>query len=121
MSSTPDIEIYIKCKDLTKIQHCLEQIFEQSLTFHSAPPFQRTDIGNIPVKVYLNVKSGFSSIWFDSEQTPWETDLDCAVAIQHQSGMLCRCVKAGWIDGEEEDPDLWLEINKQGHKELIWR
>ena len=121
MTCTPDIEIYLKTKDLQVITQCLEQIFSQAITFNSEPPFQACLINDIPIKVYLKVKSGFSSIWFDSSHTPWENDLHCAQEFQKITGLICRCIKSSWAENETEDPDLWLEVNNQGQKELIWK
>ena len=121
MQANPDIEIYIKTKDINKIRSSLQALFKQDVEFTSQPPFECAQINNIPIKVYLNVKSGFSSIWFDSPDSPWDNDLHCAMAIQQQSGLICRCVKASWVENEQEDPDLWLEINNQGQHELLWR
>lgn len=64
-------------------------------------------------------KPGFTSVWFDSGNTPWESDKACALAAFAALQKPVRCNPAFWQEGD--DPDLWLEINAEGEQSVIWR
>ncbi|MEO9653751.1 hypothetical protein [Marinomonas sp.] len=62
----------------------------------------------------------FTSIWFNSDKTPWATDADCAQhayqALQHE----IRCNFQGWEEAGDQDPDQWWRVNVDGAGPFIW-
>ncbi|BFM51022.1 hypothetical protein [Marinomonas sp. THO17] len=63
----------------------------------------------------------FTSVWFDSEQTPWENDMACA---KHAFSVLqceVRCNYQGWQEEGTQDPDQWWRINDQNEGPFIWK
>ncbi|HET8705525.1 MAG TPA: hypothetical protein VFM46_04400, partial [Pseudomonadales bacterium] len=57
--------------------------------------------------------------WFDSATTPWQADKECALAAFSFFQKPVRCNPEFWQEGD--DPDLWLEINADGEKSVIWQ
>ncbi len=62
----------------------------------------------------------FTSIWFNSDKTPWATDSDCAQhayqALQHE----IRCNFQSWEEAGDQDPDQWWRVNADGAGPFIW-
>ncbi|MBU6949943.1 hypothetical protein [Hahella sp. HN01] len=123
----PDIEIYILDTNLPDICEWLKK----HLTIKGAPLVEGNthkihtnyDGADIPV-IVVEKASGkrFTSVWFDSSSTPWETDLDCARSAFSALNKEVRCSASGWIEEEEEDaPDLWWKINQHGEKQCNWK
>lgn len=63
----------------------------------------------------------FTSIWFDSDKTPWENDAHCAKQAFAYLNCEIRCNLQGWEEGADQDPDQWWRINTQGEGPFIWK
>ena len=122
----PDIEIYLLACPTDRLISWLKQNFEVNNSVQTSPSSQTLTLsyqGNdIPVTI-LEQAAGkkFTSVWFDSEQTPWETDMDCARQAFTELGCEVRCNAQGWQEEGEDDPDQWWRINKNGEGLFIWR
>ena len=121
----PDIEIYLREEHLDTLTTWLDQqigpialepwsglIRHGTLTCENRP---------VPLMIVRKAAGKWTSIWFDSDSTPWETDADCARAISSAIGHEVRCSVGGWSEEEgEADADRWLKVTSEGETEFIW-
>ncbi len=69
--------------------------------------------------VVLNAgRTGFTSIWIDSKDTPWANDVEMGRAAFAALNTEVRCVESAWTSGD--DPDQWLQINADGEQIIQW-
>lgn len=119
----PDIEIYVHRCSLKKISAWLESTFERVETAGSkgnTHRFTASHAGHsIPVTVIEKAAPGYSSIWFDSDQTPWPRDLDCARQALPQLNCEIRCIASGWSEGDE--PDEWWSVSQDVEQKIPWQ
>ncbi|MEH6386903.1 MULTISPECIES: hypothetical protein [Pseudomonas] len=121
----PDVEIYLREDHLDALTSWLEQTFEglelkawNGLTRHGT---LRLDGQAIPLMIVRKAAGKWASVWFDSDATPWDTDLDCARAIQAATGHEVRCSVGGWSEEQgDADADRWMKVNEEGETEFIW-
>jgi hypothetical protein len=119
----PDIEIYVKEVDVASIIDWLEQHFRvvDRRTREHAHTI-RLALNDSSIKclvVEKAVKGGFTSIWFKSAETPWQTDRECAkdaVAFLHCE---VRCNAGSW-DEDCEDDQGWLRITEHDESRINW-
>jgi hypothetical protein len=132
MMST-DIEIYVKSVSPEAIKAWLETC-TSSLEVQSSNPKRQaywatfaagtgaTEPAQQPAEfeiIVLNkVQSNFSSIWFNTKTTPWDSDKACAQeAFKHFQSNV-RCVASSWQEGDA--PDQWLHIDNEGESTIDW-
>lgn len=119
----PDIEIYLKRIDSDAISRWLQQRFEQCSPLHQQGTSSHYRIAHGPhcisVLVVEKAQGIFTSLAFDSDQTPWPTDLDCAREAAVYFDCEVRCNASGWQEGD--DPDEWLSISAEGEKLISWK
>ncbi len=117
-----DIEIYIKRPDMDALRTWLDQRFtvshaEQkgdSLILQLAdPPIECVIVENA-------VSGGYTSVWFRSDQTPWQDDRECALEAFHQLKLEVRCAAAPW-DETAADEQAWLRLTEAGEQRVNWR
>jgi hypothetical protein len=118
----PDIEIYVHKRSLQRIQLWLESIFDQlepaGQTGNSHRFIATGSDQQIPITVIEKAAPGYTSIWFDSDQTPWPRDLDCARQALSQLECEIRCIASGWQEGDE--PDEWWSVSHNGEQKIQW-
>jgi hypothetical protein len=120
-----DIEIYALSCPTEKIIAWLEETF--TLIQKSTPSKQCSKVtvsfdgNNIDVTI-LEEAAGkrFTSIWFDSDKTPWENDINCARQAFQALNCEVRCNFQGWEEEGNQDPDQWWRINTYGEGPFIW-
>ena len=120
-----DIEIYVLSCPTENIISWLEKSF--TLVKKSSPSalcFKVTIVSNdneIEVTI-LEQAAGkrFTSIWFNSDKTPWENDIACAKQAFESLNCEVRCNFQGWEEEGNQDPDLWWRINDHGEGPFIW-
>ncbi len=119
----PDIEIYVKQRSVKTLTDWLASIFEQLESTDTRGHTHRFNATyqnvTIPVTIIERAAKEFSSIWFDSAQTPWPQDLDCARQAQQQLNTEVRCIASGWKEGDE--PDEWWSITTEGESSILWQ
>jgi len=120
----PDIEIYVKNRAVADIEAWLNNCFEQlSDISHKGliHEYQATLNGeSIPVLIHEKVVGkAWVSVWFNSDQTPWQKDLDCAVQASADMETQIRCIASGWNTGDE--PDEWWKVENGNQEQIIWR
>lgn len=121
----PDIEIYLREEHLDSLCDWLGNAFGpielgawQGLTRRGKLRMGDT---SVPLMLVRKAAGKWASVWFDSDCTPWETDLDCARAIQAALGEEVRCSVGGWSEADGEDnPDRWMKVNAEGESEFLW-
>lgn len=119
----PDIEVYIKNSSPKALIEWLSSISE-----HVSEPMTRGvshefkclfNAEEVPVLIEERaVGKAWISIWFNSDKTPWNVDLDCASAISKALNVQTRCIVNGWQDGDE--PDEWWRVTTDGVDKVIW-
>ncbi|OUR85202.1 hypothetical protein A9Q77_01005 [Marinomonas sp. 42_23_T18] len=122
----PDIEIYLlSCSN--------EKIIEWLQTSFTIIEEKKLNAGLLSLKVataetefeiqLLQKAAGkrFTSVWFDSDKTPWSDDVECAKAAFTALDCEVRCNIASWSETEEQDPDQWWHINQYEEGPFIWR
>lgn len=58
---------------------------------------------------------------FESSQTPWATDLDCAQEVARALQVAVRCSVGGWQEVQgDADADRWLEVKDGQVSEIRW-
>lgn len=120
-----DFEIYIKKADLDEVSNWLKTVFpvleQQESANRKTHRFQAFwNEQPVPITVVEKAaKTDFTSIWFDTEHTPWSSDRECALAAFAFFQKPVRCNPEFWQEGD--DPDLWLEIAADGEKNVIWQ
>ncbi|WP_020406462.1 hypothetical protein [Hahella ganghwensis] len=123
----PDIEIYILNTTLESILEWLgTQMSEVSSPIPQGAVLKLSaqfNNQNIPITITPEAAGKkFTSIIFDSDATPWATDLDCAQAAFTFFETEVRCSASSWVEDEAEDaPELWWKVNSQGEKKINWR
>jgi hypothetical protein len=120
-----DIEIYTLSCPTEKIIAWLEEKF--TLVKKSTPSKLCSKItvssdGNDIEVTILEQAAGkrFTSIWFDSDKTPWEDDMTCARQVFKSLNCEVRCNFQGWEEEGNQDPDQWWRINSDGEGPFIW-
>lgn len=117
----PDIEIYLACADIARINAWLEAAInapalqpQGKLRWRTRGSHQGRDI---PVLLVSRAADEFSSLWIDSPASPWVTDSDCARGAASALGCEVRCSLGGWHPGD--DPDRFLQLLPDGSENVI--
>ena len=118
----PDIEIYLKRPNLPALLAWLEAAIgpveastqgdTSTVTLGAGGPEPLTCI-----IVSNAVKGGYTSVWFKTNQTPWATDRDCALAAWAALQIEVRCSNGGW-DGLDEQG--WRRFTHDGETVVNW-
>ncbi|MDO6562670.1 hypothetical protein Q4488_04670 [Amphritea sp. 1_MG-2023] len=120
----PDIEIYIKDRSLERICQWLEHTcstfkreYDQGQVHHF---IGMMDGAEIPIMIHEKVSGkAWTSVWFNSDQTPWIKDLDCAEQAARELETQIRCIASGWTAGE--DPDEWWKVELGNVEKINWQ
>lgn len=127
----PDIEIYIKHTTAEEITSWLTRIFDtvniNSLNEASLADGQMVKgsvelNGEIPVVITAGAAGkAFTSVWFQSDRTGWENDLQCAESFCSQyPGREVRCSADTWTESEEENDEKWWKLTNQEKSLIRW-
>ena len=129
----PDIEIYLKKIETPAVLDWLAKFFEVIATKEVGESLKVTLTTN---QQKLNctiieraVKGGYTSVWFEKNRTPWETDEECAQAAYSHFEAEVRCSNGGWESSEsdsesksdsESDDGGWIRITDKGQSIVNW-
>jgi hypothetical protein len=119
----PDLEIYIKRVEPEQVVRWLEDRFELEKTQPSKDAVVCTLRGTTSktmecVILLKAAKGGYASVWFKSNDTPWNTDKDCAIdAFDFFQPKEIRCSTGGW---EGNDEGGWFRITNDGVQTVNW-
>ncbi|MCU9945962.1 MULTISPECIES: hypothetical protein [Pseudomonas] len=118
----PDIEIYLKDADQDAVSAWLAQALGDCSPWQQKGQTFKCNAGGIPVTWLPRAVGKWHSLLLESDATPWEDDLSCALAAFAALGVEIRCAPGGWQEEEgEEDADRWIRVNAQGSSEIVWR
>ncbi|MFN3237474.1 MAG: hypothetical protein ACE37D_10465 [Pseudomonadales bacterium] len=113
----PDIEIYLKRVATEDVLAWLQTVFNDYEVVRTEPS-TRCKLKEMFCTITENVaKGGYTSVWFESNATPWETDRDCAQAAFAHFQCETRCSTGGW---EGEDEGGWLRLTDKGEQVVNW-
>lgn len=118
----PDIEVYVK-------ERTAQQILEWVQTLGTLTTDKSTKesikfkllISDVEIPVLIQqrvIGKAWSSVWFDSSETPWATDLECAHQIAKEMQTQTRCIASGWQEGDE--PDEWYKVYQGVEEIIVW-
>lgn len=120
----PDIEIYLRDDHLDALLDWLDSKVGTLALQAPAGQTQRGVLGTanpIPLMIVRKASGKWASIWFESPDTPWATDAECARAVHAGIGQEVRCSVGGWTESDgEADADRWLKVNADGETEFVW-
>ncbi len=120
----PDIEIYLKEDFLDELTGWLQQhVGTLDLERWTGTLRRGTLQGEtrIPLMIVRKAAGKWASICFESDATPWATDLDCARAVAAGINREVRCSIGGWEEEQgEADADNWMKVTADGEEEFIW-
>ncbi|RMF13001.1 MAG: hypothetical protein D6758_14035 [Gammaproteobacteria bacterium] len=121
-SPYPDIEVYIRGISTRAIKEWVEQLSESPVDWSTRG---KTLLGtstlgghSIPVHVIEEACEGYHCLWWESDKTPWKTDLDCAREVFKALGGTVRCSLGSW-SGQPDDAG-WMEISSDGERTIQW-
>lgn len=120
-----DIEIYVLFCPTEKILSWLEEEFTLIKKNNPSKLCSKVTINSKDNQINVTIleqASGkhFTSIWFESDKTPWENDISCAKQVFKSLGCEVRCNFQGWEEEGSQDPDQWWRINKDEEGPFIW-
>ncbi|TBR43575.1 hypothetical protein CBF23_004455 [Marinomonas agarivorans] len=121
----PDIEIYLLSCPTDRILDWLKQHFSIISQKQVDADLLQLTLANQHHQIDAQIleQAGgkrFTSVWINSDQTPWKTDIDCARNAFATLDCEVRCCHSGWQEDSDEDPDLWWRINKYEEGPFIW-
>ena len=126
----PDLEIYIKRVETLAIINWLSTCFEQvgkslsetskaklstSCLFSSASDEDNSQVSCVIME--KAAKGGFVSVWFKTNETPWRTDRELAVAAFDFFKEEVRCSTGPW---EGNDEGGWIRFTNDGEQIVNW-
>lgn len=121
-----DIEIYIKHTTAKEIISWLESLFEKVSPLKHSGKVSLLSCTNQQSNFQVEIVSeavgkNFTSVWFQSDKTPWKSDLNCAKEAFLHFQSEVRCSEGDWKE-EDEIPEkqLWWRVNEDGEKRVIW-
>jgi len=123
LSHLDDLEIYLANNDLNAITGWLESDLPHFEVTRNSKKGCKFRCGNKGLTsngmVVLNAgRTGYTSVWIDSKDTPWADDVAMAHAAYVALNSEVRCVESAWTNGD--DPDQWLQINAEGETIIQW-
>ena len=120
----PDIEIYLKEDFLNELNGWLEQHVGSLDLGPWAGTLRRGTLHGdtrIPLMIVRKAAGKWASICFESEHTPWSTDLDCARAVAAGTNREVRCSIGSWQEEQgESNADNWMKVTAEGEEEFVW-
>ena len=122
-SIQPDVEIYAKRVEIDNIIEWVKLYFsiDDRQTVGSTLKLKLTRDGRaMTCTIAENIaKGGYTSIWFDSSSTPWQTDEECAQEAYNHFQVEIRCSVNGWTL-QSEDSGGWYRFTDSGKAVVNW-
>ena len=119
----PDVEIYAKRVAISDVIEWISRYFsiDEQKIVSSTLKLKLTREGSVlTCTIAENVaKGGYTSIWFDSSNTPWQTDEQCAQEAYDHFQVEIRCSVSGWTP-ESEDSGGWDRFTENGKTVVNW-
>ena len=128
MTIATDVEIYIARLEAADLQAWLETRLDAVVPQRkrkgmpkNAVPFEGEWQGErFTIIVMEKVMDGFTSVWLNSPNLPWQDDAECAREAVAHFKREARIAAGGWQ--EKDDPDAWIQFTPEGEERPIqWR
>ncbi len=124
MQRYPDIEIYAHDVTFKKIGEWLQQHFksvekQETVTKKSAPRCHWL-VDGCEVVAFGNAVGNYASIWFKQNNSPWDTDLDCARNACVELNTQIRCSNSSWEEGQGPKSQWWRVTEGEGEMLIEW-
>lgn len=118
----PDIEIYLKEATHKEIAAWLSTALGECTEWVQKGQTWKCTAGTVPVIWLPKAVGKWSSLYLESDQTPWDDDIACARDAFKALNEEVRCAPGTWIEEEgEEDADRWIRVSADGEEEITWR
>ncbi len=118
-----DIEIYVRDAPIPAIQAWVGSVFgpaqwqrRGSAICTRIPRGQ----GDLPIKLFPEAFRGFCCILFESADTPWTDDLECARDARQALGGEVRCTVGGWSEEDDPEDEWWWRLDDRGEQKVRW-
>jgi hypothetical protein len=90
------------------------------MTLHCKSTDKDGNAITIPTTIFTSAAGKlYTSVWLQSDKTPWETDLDCAIQCVEATGSEVRCSTNGWEESKDDDNQWWV-VTKEGKTIVNW-
>ncbi|TNC91731.1 hypothetical protein [Thalassolituus sp.] len=117
----PDLEIYLLKPDIKAVGEWLISLFSDLEALVHSESRCHWRAGTMDIFLNDKAEKNFASLWFRSNNTAWNNDLELGRAAFAALGCEVRCSDSSWQEGEEESPDEgWVKINRNGEKPCHW-
>ena len=120
----PDLEIYAKdisFKDVDDWLHATFTTVERKDTVKKKSEARSYwSVDGSDVIVFGNALGNYSSIWFKQNNSPWDTDLECARSAASALKTQIRCSNSGWEEGQSADTQWWRVTEEEGEMLIQW-
>jgi hypothetical protein len=130
-NTQPDVEIYIKSLENDQLLAWLSDAFviedESALSYIDMSKARSYTINltyrGAPLEVSITpcaAGKAYTSIWFKSQHTPWESDLACAESALSHIDTEVRCSAESWAEEEPEFSEKWWRITRSERELVVW-
>lgn len=128
MTIATDVEIYIAQLTAADLQPWLEERLEALTPQRKRKGMPKNALlyegvwqgEGFTVIIMDKVMDGFTSVWLNSPNLPWQDDADCARDAVAYFNHEARIAAGGWQ--EKDDPDAWIRITADGRETPIqWK
>jgi len=120
-----DIEIYIRSCPREKILAWISRVLGPLEKKHEDTDqtiYHCNHHGHIvPVVITDGIAAGpFTGVWFNSDETPWAHDVECAREIHLKTGCTVRCDPCGVYTQVDPYSDVFLQISDMKEELIDW-
>ncbi|MFT5594940.1 MAG: hypothetical protein ACI8SR_003343 [Oceanicoccus sp.] len=120
----PDIEIYVKDVTFQQIEEWLNLHFKNVERKHIETKKSEARshwlVDGSEVIAFGNAIAKYSSIWFKQNNSPWDTDLDCAHTACKQLATQIRCSNSSWEEGQGPESQWWRIVDGEEDMLIEW-
>ena len=124
MERYPDIEIYAKDITFKQVEEWLDQHFtsieRKNVVTKKSEARLHLLIDGSEVLVFGNAIGKYSSIWFKQNNSPWDTDIDCAHEACKALNTQIRCSNSGWEEGQGPESQWWRVTESEDDMLIEW-
>lgn len=120
----PDIEIYVKDVTFKQIEDWLKLHFKDVERKHIETKKSEARshwlVDGSEVIGFGNAIGKYSSIWFKQNNSPWDTDLDCAHVACKELTNQVRCSNSSWEEGQGPESQWWRVVDGEEDMLIEW-
>lgn len=120
----PDIEIYVKDVTFKQIEDWLKLHFKDVERKHIETKKSEARshwlVDGSEVIGFGNAIGKYSSIWFKQNNSPWDTDLDCAHIACKELASQIRCSNSSWEEGQGPESQWWRVVDGEEDMLIEW-